>query len=412
MSEPVYIVGAGRTDFQRNFRKEEKTIRHVLLEAAGAALADSDLRPADIQAGIVGSFASGLFTRQLHLGAFLTEVDPALRGIPTFHVEAACASGGVAVLSAAQQISGGIHDVVLVVGAEQQKTMDPSAGADVLAAAADYHLEKPQYGDFMFPKLFARIAEIYGKRHGLTEEQLARVAVKNHAHARLNPQAQKRDSTLTLETALTASQSNPCVAPPLKVSDCSQITDGGAALVLCSGRFLNRLSARKAPRLLGWGHTTDYLPLEKKDAPEFSVGRQAAQRAYAMAGLQPRDIQCAEVHDCFSISELVAYEILGFAESGQGPALLDSGLTALPSIRSALGNLRTLQGRAPLPVNVGGGLMGDGHPVGATGVRQVVEAYRQLTANAGPRQVDGVSRFLTFNMGGSVTTSVVMIWGR
>ena len=414
MAEPVYILGAGRTDFQRNFRKEGKTIRHILVEATTAAIADAGLQPGDIQAGVVGNFASGLFTRQLHLGAFLTEADEKLRGMPTWHVEAACASGGVAVLTAAQLISGGIHDVMLVAGAEQQKTMDPAAGADVLGAAADYEIEKPFYGDFMFPKLFARIAEIYGKRYGLTEEQLARVAVKNHAHARLNPQAQKRDSALTLAVAATSSKSNPSVAPPLKVSDCSQITDGGAALILCSARFMNKLSRRPVSRLLGWGHTTDYLALEKKDAPDFSVARQAARQAYTMAGLQPHDIQVAEVHDCFSISEILAYEILGFADSGQGAHLLESGLTALPAVQAALGNASppSRGGQTRIPVNVGGGLMGDGHPVGATGVRQVVEAHRHLTGMAGQRQVEGVQRFLTFNMGGSVTTSVVMIWAK
>src|SRR5882762_10842561 len=169
MAKPVYIVGAGRTDFKRNFKKEGKTIRHIILEAAQAALADAGLEAGDITAGVVGNFASGRFTRQLHLGAFLTEVDEKLRGIPTLHVEAACASGGVAVLTAAQQIMGGIHDVVLVVGAEQQKTMAPSEGADVLAAAGDYDAETPRYGDFMFPKLFARIGQIYQERHGLTE---------------------------------------------------------------------------------------------------------------------------------------------------------------------------------------------------------------------------------------------------
>ena len=175
MAEPVYILGAGRTDFKRNLKKEGKTIRHIILEAAQAAIADAGIDPGNIQAGVVGNFASGLFTRQLHLGAFLIEIDPKLRGLPTMHVEAACASGGVAVLAAAQQIMGGLRDVVLVVGAEQQKTMTPAQGGDVLAAAGDYHIETPQYGEFMFPKLFARVAQIYQERHGLTEYERIRV---------------------------------------------------------------------------------------------------------------------------------------------------------------------------------------------------------------------------------------------
>jgi acetyl-CoA acetyltransferase len=317
----------------------------------------------------------------------------------------------VAVLTAAQQIMGGLHDVVLVVGVEQQKTMSPAEGADVLASAGDYHAENSSYGDFMFPRLFARIAQIYMERYELTEQQLARVAVKNHAHARLNPLAQMRDSTLTLKEACTPSKSNPRFAPPLKVTDCSQITDGGAAVILCSARFWQKLPRRSAIRLLGYGHATDYLPLERKDAPEFSIARKAAEHAYSMAGVKPRDLQAAEVHDCFSISEIVAYEILGFAEPGEGPRLLDSGATALPSIRSAVAaDAPRITHHAPI-VNPGGGLMGDGHPVGATGVRQVIEAYRQLTNTADQRQVQDARRVLTFNMGGSVTTSVVMVWG-
>jgi acetyl-CoA C-acetyltransferase len=261
----------------------------------------------------------------------------------------------------------------------------------------------------MFPKLFARIALIYGKRHGLTEQDLALVAVKNRAHARLNPLAQMRDCTLSLKESCAESEANPRIAPPLKSMDCSPITDGGAGLILCSARFLKRLPRRAAVGLRGYGHTTDCLPLERKDAPEFSIARKAAERAYAMAGANPGDIQAAEVHDCFSISEIVAYEILGFAPRGEGTALLETGATMLPEVRS-----RIVAGvpSFALPVNPGGGLMGDGHPVGGTGVRQVVEAYHQLTDSAGERQVQGVERFLTFNMGGSVTTSVVMIWGR
>lgn len=323
------------------------------------------------------------------------------------HVEAACASGGVAVLAAVQQIMGGLRDVVLVVGAEQQKTMPPAQGGDVLAAAGDYHTETAQYGEFMFPKLFARVAQVYEQRYGLTEQQLAQVAVKNHAHARLNPLAQMRDSTLTLKEACTASETNPRFAPPLKVTDCSQITDGGAALILCSERFMKGMarSQHLGIRLLGYGHTTDYLPLEKKDVPDFTIPRKAAEQAYSMAGVRPRDIQGAEVHDCFSISEIAAYEILGFAEPGQGAKLLESGATSLPSVRSATST------SGPI-VNAGGGLIGDGHPVGATGVRQVVEVFRQLTKTAGKNQIQDAQYFLTFNMGGSMTTNVVMIWER
>jgi acetyl-CoA acetyltransferase len=330
-------------------------------------------------------------------------------GLPTLHTEAACASGGVAILTAAQQIMGGIYEVVLVVGVEQQKTMSPAEGSDVLGAAADYQVEKQQYGEFMFPKLFARAAQIYRERYGLTDRQLATVAAKNFAHARRNPLAQMRDSKLTIEQACAESEKNPRIAPPLKISDCSQITDGAAAVVLCSERYAQMLRQKvRTIRLLGWGHGTDHLGLEQKDAPRFSVARSAADRAYRMAGLAPRDLQGAEVHDCFSISELLAYEILGIAESGQAAKLVETGATAHPAVRKELG---LSDPGFSLPVNVGGGLLADGHPVGATGVRQIAEIHAQLTGRAGDRQVEGAKNYLAFNMGGSITTTVITLWG-
>jgi acetyl-CoA acetyltransferase len=407
----VYIIGAGRTDFKRNLKKEGKTIRDLITESGRTALADAKIDAGEIQAAAVGNFNAGQFTKQLHLGAFIPEVDPKLHGIPTMHTEAACASGALSVLLGAQWIMGGFYDAVLVVGAEQQKTMPSVDGSDVLGAAADYHIEKPEYGDFMFPKLFGRIAQIYIDKFGAKESDLATVAWKNYAHARLNPLAQMRQADLTLDCASQVSDVNPSVAPPLKVSDCSQITDGSAGLVLVSEKYLQRLGRDKArtPRLLGFGHTTDYLALEKKDAPTFSTARKAAQQAFKMAKLTPRDIHGAEVHDCFSITEILVYEILGLADPGKGAELARSGATALPQVRN-----EKMKGpfAFEIPVNTGGGLIGDGHPVGATGVRQVVDAYQQLTGQSDARQIKGAKNFLTFNMGGSLTTSVAMIWGR
>jgi acetyl-CoA C-acetyltransferase len=409
--EPVYILGGGRTDFKRNLKKEGKTIRDLITEAGRKAIADAKIEASEIQAAAVGNFNAGQFTKQLHLGAFVPEINPALHGIPTMHTEAACASGALSVLLGSQWIMGGFHDAVLVVGAEQQKTMSSLDGSDVLGAAADYHIEKPEYGDFMFPKLFGRIAQIYIEKYGASEKELSWVAYKNYAHARLNPLAQMREADLTYDCASQVSDKNPSVAPPLKVSDCSQITDGSAALVLVSGKWLDRhgIDKSKLPRMLGFGSSTDYLALEKKDAPTFSTARKAAEKAFGMAKLTPRDMHGVEVHDCFSITEICAYEILGLAEQGKGAELAMSGATALPQVRN-----EKVSGKIgwEIPVNAGGGLIGDGHPVGATGVRQVVEAYQHLTEQAGARQIPGAKKYLTFNMGGSLTTSVAMIWGR
>lgn len=411
MKNPVYIIGAGRTDFKRNLKKEGKTIRHLITEAGKKALDDAKIDPGQIQAAAVGNFNAGQFTKQLHLGGFVPEIDPKLHGIPTMHTEAACASGALSVLLGAQWIMGGFYDAVLVVGAEQQKTMPSIEGADVLGAAADFHNEKPEYGDFMFPKLFGRIAQIYIDKYGANESDLAMVAWKNYAHAKLNPLAQMRDADLSYDCASQVSDKNPSVAPPLKVSDCSQITDGAASVVLVSEKFLEKLGREKGktPRLLGFGHTTDYLALDKKDAPTFSTARKAAEQAFGMANLKPADVNGADVHDCFSITEIVVYEILGLAEPGKGAELAKSGATALPQVRN---EKMTAKVASAFPVNPGGGLIADGHPVGATGVRQVHEAYQHLTNQAGARQIENAKRFLTFNMGGSLTTSVAMLWGR
>lgn len=401
MPNPVYVIGAGRTDFARNLRKEDKGLRDIIVEAGRAALDSAGIEPSAVQSGVVGNFAAGRFTRQLHLGSFLTDIDESLRGIPTFHAEAACASGAVAFVAGAQQVMGGLADVVIVVGAEQQKTMPPNEVGDVLAGAGDYGHERPMYGDYMFPSLFGKVAEIYDKTYGLTVEQISSIAYKNRLHAKLNPLAQMRSKSLERAQACAVSDDNPMIAKPLiKASDCSQITDGAAAVVLASEGFAKKLG-KKLPRLVGLGHATDHLPLDRKDAPVFSTGRKAAQNAFQQAGVTPRDLHGADVHDCFSISEIVAYEMLGFAENGKGKEVAERGDTMLKKV-GGTGKL--------FSVNPGGGLMGDGHPVGATGIRQLHEMFVQLTGKAGERQIEGASRYLTFNMGGSFTTSVCAIW--
>ena len=309
MNQQVHVIGAARSDFKRNLRKEGKSIRDLIVEAGADAIRDAGIEPAAVEAGVVGNFAAGLYTHQLHLGALLIDIDDALCGIPTLHTEAACASGSVAVLTAAHWIRCGLHDVVLVVGAEQQKTMSPADGSEVLAAAGDWIGEKPRYGAHMMPKLFASIASRYRDCHGLNEDTLATVVMKNYSHASLNDLAQMRDAAMTLDRARTVCDSNPCFAPPLKTSDCSQITDGAAAVVLAS----DRVAGQRGMRLLGFGHTTDRLDLDRKQVPEFPQAARAGALAFSMAGIGPREIDLAEVHDCFSIAELLMYARMSHA---------------------------------------------------------------------------------------------------
>jgi acetyl-CoA C-acetyltransferase len=410
MSESVYILGGGRTDFKRNLKKEGKTIRHIIIEAGKKAIDDAKIDPAEIQAGAVGNFNAGQFTKQLQLGAFIPEIDPKLRGIPTMHTEAACASGALSVLLGAEWIIGGFYDVVLVVGAEQQKTMSSLDGSDVLGAAADYHNEKPEYGDFMFPKLFGRIAQIYIEKYGASEADLAVVAWKNYAHAKLNPLAQMRDADLTLDCASQVSDKNPSVAPPLKVSDCSQITDGAASVVLVSGRYLDKIGRdrSKTARLLGYGHTTDYLPLGQEGCANVFDCAQSGRESIPHGEPGAARLQGAEVHDCFSITEIVAYEIPRTRRVWQRRRACEKrsdsvAASAHGKIQRAVSNSGERGWRPELPM-----VIRRGEP----GVRQVFEAYQQLTDQAGARQIENAKKFLTFNMGGSLTTSVAMVWGR
>lgn len=405
MPEQVYAIGVGRTDFKRNLKKEGKALRDVIVEAGRAAIDDAGVEPSVVQSGVVGNFAAGRLTKQLHLGAYLCDIDESLRGLPTFHAEAACASGSVALVAAFHQVMGGIYDAVLVVGAEQQKTMPPNEVGDVLASAGEYATERPKYGELTFPSLFGYVAGVYQEKYGLTERELAAVAAKNRMHATLNPLAQMRDAGVSDEQACTVTDKNPTIAGLLKLCDCSQITDGAAAVLLVSQKFINSHKLKKpAVKLLGYGNSTDYLPVDRKDAPVFSTARKSAQLAFSRAACGPRDLQGLDVHDCFSISEICAYEILGLSENGQGAKLAASGATRLKAV-----------GGSPKPgvpiVNPGGGLIGDGHPVGATGVRQVVEAVAHLRGEAGARQIENCKRYMTFNMGGSFTTAVAAVWG-
>lgn len=406
MAEPIYAIGVGRTDFKRNLKKEGKGLRDIIVEAGRAAIDDAGVAPSVIQSGVVGNFAAGRLTKQLHLGSFLCDIDESMRGLPTFHTEAACASGSVALVAAFHQVMGGSYDAVLVVGAEQQKTMPPNEVGDVLASAGEYDIERPKYGELTFPSLFGYVANIYKEKYGLSEKELAAVAAKNRMHATLNPLAQMRDNGVSDEQACTVSDKNPTIAGLLKLCDCSQITDGAAAVLLVSGKFLAKHGkTKRAPiKLLGFGNTTDYLPVDRKDAPVFSIARRAAKKAFSDAACSAKDVQGIDVHDCFSISEICAYEILGLAEDGQGAKLAASGATRLKAVGGSP--------RSGIPiVNPGGGLIGDGHPVGATGVRQVVEAAQQLRGEAGKRQIENCKKYVTFNMGGSFTTAVACVWG-
>ncbi len=363
----------------------ELSLRDLFATAALAAL--DDARVERVDAIVVGAMASGAFAGQEHLGPLCAEAIGMLP-VPVVRVEAACGAGGLALRQGYLEVASGMSDCVLVAGVEKMSDVDGAVATDILATAADQEAEV--FHGVSFPALNAMVARAHMQRWGTTREQLAAVAVKNHRHGLLNPNGHFR-LKVELEQVLSAQ----LVAEPLGVLDCAPRSDGAACLVLCAADAARR-SGRPVVRLTGTGAATDTLALHARaDLTTMPSTTRAAQLAYRMAGVSPGEVDVAEVHDAFTITELVALEALGFVDAGQsGPA-------------TARGET-TLGGR--LPVNPSGGLKSRGHPVGATGVAQAVEIVTQLRGEAGDRQVKGARCGLTHNVGGVGGTSFVHLF--
>ena len=408
MTAPVYILGGYQTDFARNWLKEGKTFVDMIQEAVSAGLTATGIDPKAVEVAHVGNFAAELYCKQGHLGAFLPELNPALSGIPTARHEAACASGSVAMLMASAEIEAGRYNLALVVGVEQMKTVDPATGGDFLGTAAWYEQEAKGI-EFPFPKLFGRLGDEYERRFGLKEEHLTRIAEINFSNARRNPLAQTR-SWFTNETQnLTSGKYANPVAGRLRVRDCSQVTDGATSLFLASEAFARRyathrgLKLEQLPRILGWGHRTapikfDTKIAESKGSPYvLPHTRRAILDAFQRAGLPDVwKVQGIETHDCFTTSEYMAIDHFGLTKPGESWRAIEEGV---------------IEFGGKLPINASGGLIGCGHPVGATGTRQALDACKQVTGQAGDYQIDGAKKIATLNIGGSGTTTVAMVIG-
>jgi acetyl-CoA acyltransferase len=371
------------------------------MTAAVKKLIDGEgIDPSLIQRGFVGNFAGELFSSQGFLGAMVARADARLAGVPFARMEAACASGGVSMVSGVEAIQAGL-DVVLVMGAEVQTTVRAREGADFLARAAHYETERG-IDDFTFPALLTRRTKAYKEAYGLTDRELAHFSVKAYANANRNPLAHMKAVHMTLEQAETVSDANPNflqneeLKEHLRVSDCSQVSDGGAALILASEEGLKKLGRAMSDcvQVRSYGFCTNPLG-QVQDLLRLDTAAAAAQEALTDAGITPADVQVAEVHDCFTIAELMMYEAVGFAEPGKGADMLLSGRT-------------TLEG--DIPVNTGGGLVGFGHPVGATGVKQAAEIFRQMKGQCGDYQIQReLNTGLTMNMGGDDRTVVSFV---
>lgn len=399
------FIGKGNPDFIFKGHPDFGTRENPTLEGhmTGALLKlfeDYNIDAGMIQRGYVGNFGGEMFSNQGHLGAMVARADPKLARTGIARMEAACASGGVGIVAAVDAIQAGL-DIVLVVGAEVQTTVRAREGADFLARASHYESER-SIDEFTFPAILARRAKAYKETYGLTERDLAHFSVKAYANANRNPLAHMHAVKMTMEQAESAGEnnpqilSNPDLKPHLKVSDCSQVSDGAAAIILASEEGLRKLgrAMKDCVALKSYGFATNPLG-QVEDFLRLDTAAAAAEEALGDAGISPDDVQVAEVHDCFTIAELQMYEAIGWAEKGKGMELIHSGRT-------------TLEGDTP--VNTGGGLIGFGHPVGATGVKQAAEIFRQMKGLCGDYQIQrDLKTGLTMNMGGDDRTVVSLV---
>ncbi|XDD43281.1 acetyl-CoA acetyltransferase [Leptospira sp. WS60.C2] len=421
MSEKVFVLGGEQTDFQRNWTKEGKTFMSMMREVLDDALEKVGISYDEIKrlnkenrvAVFVGNFDAEQYANQGHLGAFLTEVNPALFGVPGARYEAACASGSVALDAAITHIRAEDYDLAIVLGVEVMKTVSSSVGGDFLGTAAYY--EKEAKGvQFPFPKLFGKLADVILERYELKEERfmdaLAEISRINYANAKRNPKAQTRTWFMNKEHAMArGGANNMAVGGRLCITDCSQVTDGAAVTILASKDYAKEYAKKTGrkiddiPRVKGWGHRVAPITFEAKK--QESIGdkyilpwtRQTVKDAYKRADLDVKNIDVFETHDCFTSSEYAAISAFGISEPGKEHIAIEEG---------------TIDFGGKKPINPSGGLIGVGHPVGASGVRMMLDLYKQVTGTAGDYQVKGAKNGLMLNIGGSATTNFVFIVGK
>jgi acetyl-CoA C-acetyltransferase len=384
----VAIIGIGTTKFGELW---EKSLRDIAVEAGLKAIGDAGISGDEIEALYGGNMSAGRFVEQEHVGALIVDY-AGLAGfhIPATRVEAACASGALALHLAVLSVASGWYDLVIAAGMEKMTDVEPDFADDLLVCSVDRNWEA-MYGATL-PSLFAQMARTHMEKYHTTGDQMAQVAVKNHANAVHNPCAQYQN-VLTRENVL----SSPLVADPLHMLDCSSIADGAAAVVLCAAEEARDYTDSPV-YIKASAQASDTISLfDRRDITTMDATVFAVKKAYQMASVEPSQIDLAEVHDSYTIAELIAIEDLGFCNKGEGGILAEEGETEIG-------------GR--IPVNPSGGLKACGHPLGATGIRQAVEITQQLRGEAGKRQVPDAEVGLTHNIGGTGATAIVHILAR
>lgn len=379
----VAIVGIGSTEFGEHWNK---SLRELAGEAGSKALHDAKIDPEEIQLLVGGNMSGGMFVGQEH-GAGLFADYLGINPKPSMRTEAACASGSVAARVGFMAVASGMYDVVAVGGAEKMTDVSGETATSVLAGAMDQ--ENEAFHGLTFPGVYAFLANRHMHEYGTTREQIAMIPVKNHKNGSLNPIAHFKNKITVADVLGSA-----LVSDPLRLLDCSPISDGAASIIMVPAEKAKDYSDNPI-YIRASAQASDSLTVhDRRDITTLDATVWAAKEAYQRSGLTPKDINFAEVHDCFSINELIAYEDLGFAKKGEGGKLIESGDVEIG-------------GR--IPINTSGGLKAKGHPVGATGIAQLYELVEQLRGEAGKRQVDNARYGLAHNVGGSGATVVVHI---
>ncbi|MGH1371468.1 MAG: acetyl-CoA acetyltransferase [Cellvibrionaceae bacterium] len=405
----IYVLGGSQTDFARNWTREDKQIYDLFADTLNQALEETQLNVEDIDVAHVGNFVSALFTGQAQLNGFFGHVHPALHNIPTSRHEAACASGSMALLAAMRDIEAGHYNVACVLGIELMRNVDGATGADHLGAAAWRGIET-EGCTYPWPHMFANLYEIYQERYNTPIDYLREIAKNNFANAKNNPNSQTRGWQLDADSFSSCDKANPLIEGQLRKQDCGQITDGAAVVFLANEDYAKQyakqrnLSLDDLPRIKGWGHRTAAMLMEKKlelakgNPLVFPHVKDTFDDALKRAGMADiHQLSGIEVHDCFSMTEYMIIDHSGLTAPGESYKAIDDG--------------SIFMGGA-LPINPSGGLIGLGHPVGATGVRMMLDAYKQVSGQAGDYQVEGATDFGIFNLGGSATTCATFVVGK
>ncbi len=380
----VCIVGAG----QNRYGVREDTAREAASSVSKEAILDAGLTPKDVQMLFVSN-VFGMVENQGHVGPLIA-TSLGIPHVPSLTIEAACASGSVSFREAYTNIASGMYDVALVVGSEKVSQLDVFTATSYFAMGSDYAYEGRN--GVTFPGLYALMATAYMHKYGATQEQLAAIAVKNHRNGAKNPKAHFQKE-ITIDKVMASRM----VAWPLKLYDCCPFSDGASAVVIVSEERAKQLGGEFV-YILGSGRAGTIAALhDREDFTRMDSARLAGEQAFKMAGVEKKDIDFAEVHDCFTIAEAIALEELGFIERGKGARTAEEGTTEIGG---------------ELPVNTSGGLKAKGHPVAATGIGQIIEAYEQLLGQSGPRQVKDAEIGLTHNVGATGGTAAVHIFGR